>query len=283
MQGRNRKSNNAYTYDLVSDDEEEVTQASNLNRANLEGDDRPTKRRKLFKGILADEDSTYDLETVLYEVNEKKARKFEALSLEAQQQCIRAISRLFLFRGSKREVITRGQLLEYLGKIDLEYKAHCDVVLEKVQEVLLGSTGYLIVDGASIRGCNSGSKNDYYLVNTLNKHENLQQILSWHWAEEGQGTATMTAVGKSSAFSAFALIVFHSIFNSPAYTILCKDLLRNLRKVDSRFPESLPSHSSKSSATSAPIRELEEDFLSLLSRLKKVRRESEASPFLTAG
>lgn len=270
MQGRSRKSNNAYTYDLVSDDEEDVTQSSNL-RANLEADDRPSKRRKLFKGILADEDSAYDLETVLYEVNEKKARKFESLSLEAQQQCIRAISRLFLFRGSKREVITRSQLLEYLGKIDLEYKAHCDVVLEKVQEVLLGSTGYLIVDGASIRGCSSGSKNDYYLVNTLNKHENLQQILSWHWAEEGQGTATMTAVGRSSAFSAFALIVFHSIFNSPAYTILCKDLLRNLRKVDSRFPESLPSHSSKSSANSAPIRELEEDFLSLLSRLKKVR------------
>lgn len=214
-----------------------------------------TKRRKLFD---VERDKTYEFEVAVFVTNEKKVRKFELLSKEAQNLCIKAVSRLFLFRGTKQEVVTRANILDTLAKIDSEYKTHCDVILEKAQELVLNLTGYLIIDGENIKGCKSASKTDYYLVNTM-ESSILRSILAEH--EDV----------KRHALNGFAFAVYHSIFNSPGYAIQARDLLQNIRKLDGRFPETSLQIVQKSSSVSAlSVPELQSDFLGLLQELRKV-------------
>jgi hypothetical protein len=234
-----------------------VDRNSDLLEINDDEENETDQKRSRLQNI--ERESCYEFESAVFEGNAKKVQKFENLSKEAQEQCIKTICRLFVFRGTRKEVITRTALLDALAKIEPEYKSHCDVILERTQERLLNLTGYLIIDGGNIKGCKNGSKTDYYLVNAMDSLA-LKNILMEDQSNSGQ-----------KAVDGFAFVVFHAIFNSPGSSIRMKDLLRNVRKLDSRFPESSLQHTAKSAMTAVPIKELENDFLGLLNHLKKVR------------
>lgn len=185
-----------------------------------------------------------------------------------------------LYIGTRRETITRLQVADALGKIDLEYKKHVNAVLARAQGRLLSITGYQIVSSKEIIGYakDSGKKSDtleYYLCNatlaptttpTTTSPEaahKLAQILLQAQVESSNQ--------QSTAYLAFLFVIFHALLNGPATG---QDLLRMVRKVDARFPETWPNKNSNDGSGVWPVLELEEDFVGLLTRMRKVSQET---------
>lgn len=303
-----RKRSSASTIPIELSDEEETEhqhpssssrRKSATTTESSSSSSSSNKRRKLvlneqFSLIKTlDSQLTFDYETAMLDSTTstkltKQAQKFQSqLTKEAQEQCIQTIARLFLFKGTHKEMITRTQILETLSKIELEYKSYVDIILEKVQERLLMITGYLLIQGSTIKGLKEVEeekyKGDYYLVNTLDSSLVLKKILTE--AAENHLSSSSGGGGEGGnlkAFQGFSFLVFHCIFNAAGGMIPVKDLLRNLRKADSRFPESISkntSSSSSSSSTVVPIKELGDDFLGLLNRLKKVNELNALIPY----
>ena len=55
---------------------------------------------------------------------EKELNNFNSLSKDARNQCTKTISRLFIFKGTRNEMISRSSISDLLGKIDKVYKSH---------------------------------------------------------------------------------------------------------------------------------------------------------------
>jgi hypothetical protein len=176
----------------------------------------------------------------------------------------------------RKEVVTRTYILDTISNIDEECKSLADIVLLRAQELLLKTTGYMIINGSQIKGLKKDQaenigKNDYFLTNTLNSNI-LKCILSKSCLENPLVPANNKHQDKEKAFSSFLFLLGHCLINSSGYHAKVNDLLRLLCKIDSRFPQTLTSSTVSSSKVSKAvfIEELGEDFPSLLQRLKKV-------------
>lgn len=197
------------------------------------------ERRYIEDHILPEEGTKSDM------------NKWNKLSLDAQELCIKTIARLFILKGSKNEVITSTHIGDALGALDNTYKSVKNPVLSRVQDKLRRSFGYVLVSSDCIIGCGkTGTNKDFFLTTNLTSRK--------LWME-------LTKINKDSGYHGFLHVVFQCIFMSKGKRIVCKELLGNLRQLDPRFPSTLV----KSSGSKTIIPELGDDFLGLLGRMKK--------------
>ena len=101
-------------------------------------------------------------------VSTKELSNFSRLSEEAQNNCIKAVSRLFILKGNHSS-ISRATVTETLGKVDDTFKKHSSAVLSIVQTQLQDMLGYHVVSAADIKGLQgSAAKGDvFYLTSAL--------------------------------------------------------------------------------------------------------------------
>lgn len=149
-------------------------------------------------------------------------------------------------------------IADVLNSIDKDYRKHVKLVVITVADVLYQITGYHIVTGKEIHGLtpNPTKSDDYFLYNS-------------HELSELRQFSTQSIAKK--AYEGLKTLVFFIILNSPGNKVTYKDLLHHLRKIDSRFPETITSTkaSTTSSSMNNAIPELSNDFLGLLQQMKK--------------
>ncbi len=163
-------------------------------------------------------------------------------------------------KGSRREAIRREHILDTLGSIQEEYRKHASAVLVRVQQRLSDTMGYTIVSSEHIIGyrsqegdTKSSLPQEYFLTSCL-RDPVLQHILS--------------RASDSLAYTSFVFVVCMAIYTSPLKKAATRDILMKVRKVDRRFPESLAASTKTTKSIAVP--ELENDFLGLIQRMKKV-------------
>lgn len=202
-------------------------------------------------------DLNIDLENVRMKALDRENAKFLALSVEIQNQLVRAVARLCLFRGTRKETLSRAIISDVLNKIDPDYKKHVSACLERAQKLLFEASGYMLLTAADIKGLKEGKKDDLYLVNTLmstNKRRTLVSVLP----------------DVNRAYFGFIFIVFHILLNASGHRMSINDLYREIRKLEPRFPETMNISTVRAENTTASaVEELEESFVSLINRMKK--------------
>ena len=205
-------------------------------------------RPKIF---IADSD---DLSVVVINkmtVEENQEKKWNTLTVDSQTLCVKTVVRLLLMKGARKESLNRTHLGDTLGKLDPNYKKHIDAILLESQKVLEGVFGYTVVSARS------GAKDELFVLNIIQS----SQLLS-----------TLSEIAdEDAAFTGFCYVIFQIIFTSPGRYSDAQTILQKLRKVDSRFPETLLAKSSTAAASkrSNPVPELSDDFLGLMGRMRK--------------
>lgn len=192
------------------------------------------------------------------EATEKQGNTWGRISNEVQVLCVKTITRLILMKGTRKEAVTRTHISESLGKLDKEYRKHVDIVMTLAQASLEANFGYTVTSGDEVRGLKDedGKKEDYYVFNMLQSSK-LQDILSERNSEE-------------AAFNGFCFVIFQILFTSPGKEAELKAIYKKVRDVDSRFPETLLEKSKSTSQKKAcPIPELKDDFLGLISKMRR--------------
>lgn len=185
---------------------------------------------------------------------------------EAKAQCLKAVVRLLVMKGARKELISRPHIGECLGKVDSTYKKHIDVVLMESQKILEDVFGYTLITGDEVRGIGSkkdevgaaeGKKDEFFVFNILKSTRMLSSLSE--------------LADDEAAFTGFCYVIFQILLTSPGKSADAKTILQKLRKVDSRFPETLLGRPKSSSASSKanPVPELKDDFLGLMGQMKK--------------
>jgi hypothetical protein len=224
--------------------------------------------------------------------------RFGAMHEERRKACIKAVFRFFVFKGiilthivdkiyapnlngyepityilyiaTKKEHVNRTAIGEILGQIDPDCKKHISVVLSHVQPKLLKLTGYQIIPGDAIKGFTKGKRDDFYIVNTL--------LIPSPTVSEAEvaGLRNILQDGTSAtelAFQGFKFILFHLIFSGNGQRTTLSEIVRQLNKLDSRFPRTINSNQllrgngARDSLASIP--ELGENVMDMLERLRR--------------
>eukprot|EP01035_Chromulina_nebulosa_P010759 gene10759-14427_t len=113
-------------------------------------------------------------------VSPKELSNFGKLSEDAQKNCIKAVSRLFVLKGGRKESVARAAVTEALGKVDETFKKHSSAVLSLVQTQLRDMLGYDLLSAADIKGLQgSVARGDvFYLASaTAQKSPLLSAVL----------------------------------------------------------------------------------------------------------
>jgi hypothetical protein len=184
------------------------------------------------------------------------------MSQPAQEQCIKAVSRLFLFKGSRRETIRRDHVLDTLGALDVSYKKVANVALAKAQHQLLTNTGYALVHTDAILGmpkaevgAKAAANAEYMLTNSLKQPQLLRIVAD---ANVFQG------------YPGFVALVLLAVFTAPQRKMKVRDIHARVRLVDLEVPDTLRSGSGEKGKTN-PMQGFDHDFLGLLAQMKKER------------
>lgn len=188
--------------------------------------------------------------------SEKEQDAWDGLAKDAKQQCLKAVARLFLTKGARAEVITRTVVGETLAKVndsDGAYKKHINAVILAVQIELMSNFGFQITTGVNLPP-GKGKKDEYHLVNRV-KSVKLQEVL-----------AELTP---NDAYMGFVFVVMQVLNTAPGKKLDQDAILRNVRKIDGRFPETLVQRGKGDSSLSVP--ELNNSFTGLLTRMEKER------------
>jgi hypothetical protein len=207
-------------------------------------------------------EKVYDVVSAVLSTTEKEEEKFSSLSEDAQDLCVKAIFRLCFFKGTKNEPLTRTQMNDVLGRLEGDYKRHLNAILSRVQKQLLECTGYFLVNGEAIIGYKYGKRDEFYLINSLSER-----------SQRAVRAELMT--DKEAAFAGLRFVLFHILANSPGGKAAINDLLRDLRGLDSRFPQTIGRTTGRGSASSAaasslpPIPQLGDTLQELLARLRR--------------
>lgn len=193
----------------------------------------------------------------------KKQMQFERISREAQENCVKAIYRLMVFKGSRKEVVTSKHIADELATLDAAYRKFTSVVAYEVRKLFAtGITGYRMISGDEIVAPEGsrGKKDEFFIVNGLSSAK-LQQALA--------------APAHHSADYSFMLMVFFAILTAPGQRITFDQLLQQMHHTDSRFPQTIQHQQRAQASADAERRanlalpELSDDFVGLLNRMKK--------------
>ena len=214
--------------------------------------DEDSLRPQVFRVDKGDLDDVVNPPLSAYE---KQIVKWQNLSSDAKAVCIKTVVRFLVMKGARKESVTRAHISDCLGKVDSNYKKHLDMVLVESQKVLNENFGYTVTTGDEVRGC-EGKKELLYVCNNL-KSPLLLTTLS-NLAEE------------EAAFTGFSFAIFQILFTSTGKAADAKSILQKIRKLDSRFPETLLGKGKDNANRRAnPVPELKEDFLGLMDIMKR--------------
>jgi len=191
----------------------------------------------------------------------KELAAFDKLSDQAQKQCIRSVSRLFIFKGGRKEVVPRATISDCLSKVDPEFKKYTNAVLSQVQTLLLQSLGYRLVSAVDIKGLQDPKATDFYVTSALYS-PSLATLLH-------AGRSAADSESSNDTYVALMHGVFMVLLTSVGRRSTAADLLRQLRKIDPRLPEAMPARASKQAVASCRLPGLGEDFLGLLERMRR--------------
>ena len=179
----------------------------------------------------------------------KETDNYYKMSVDQRNICCRLVVRVLLMKAARNEPLTRAVVADVLGSFDPVYKKHVSVLLSEARKILALTFGYNLLCGTQLSL--DGKKDEYYLVNQLDS-PTLYAVL----AEARKKN--------DNAFAGFVYVILQIIFASPGRKCDVRTLLRNIRKIDNRFPEMVVKKDK-----SGAIPELEGDFLTLLARMKK--------------
>lgn len=206
---------------------------------------------------------------------DKELNYWNQLSNELKNQFLKSIIRFFLMKGmlfpfitvmylkiiyyiaSKNENISRSHIIDTLKPIGNEYRQVTNAILYNAQEKLYNVFGYIVCQSKRILLNHNGKNDEYFLSNAI-KSPKLQSII--HNQHEN-----------TKAFRAFVFLVCQFIYVSPGKSIDAASLLKHLNMLDSRFPVTIlidDKKQNKNKAT-APIPELDDNFLGLMNRMKR--------------
>ena len=203
---------------------------------------------------------TYDMK-----VSDKDMTNWNKLNQDAQNLCVKRTVRYILFRSSKKESISRDKIADVLHSIDSTYKKLINPCLQKASKLLKDDFGYDLVLESDIIGLESSKpKTNYYLMNSLKSFQ-LANILA--------------NLNHDKAYTAFCYIVLVAIFTSPNRSATMESIISSLRLIDPRLSNSTNSSKARlstsseqnaASSTRVSVPELNNDFVGLIQRMKKV-------------
>jgi hypothetical protein len=159
--------------------------------------------------------------------------------------------------GARGETVDREAVSAALGNLDPSYRKVKTMAIYLSQQALYENFGYIVTPAKAVIGNVDGKKDEFFLSNAVQNHA-LLEILA-------DGDL------KANAYRGFVFIVCQIIFSSPGRVIDGNSLLRQLRTIDSRFPETMSKKKSGSSGqyVTHAIPELGDDAFGLVNRMKK--------------
>jgi len=260
------------------DDSEREALEDGVDRVNRALERRRGKHTFVYEG--GDDDVLRKLAFV-EGVTEKEETAWTKLNSEARNLCIKAVVRLFVFKGARGLPVTRANVNEAMAKIAEgdanSYSKHYNLVMNKVMQEL-ETFGFMLTSGINVPG--SEDKKDWYIVNRL-RSAKLQEVLS--------------ELSPHDAYIGFVWVVSQIIYTSPGRKLDIDSILRAVRKVDRRFPDSdrgeagggrgskasSSSSSSSSNGGGAAVPDLKDSFSGLIARMKKEGYINEVRPTAT--
>jgi len=193
-------------------------------------------------------------------LKDRETIRWGAVDADAKKRCIQAIVRLLIIRGAKNEQITRSRLLDEISLIDPLLKSHINAILMEAQSILYKNFGQRFCTGADLNTTNTISetaKEKIYVYNAMRSPQ-LLQILSHH--------------SPSAAFHGFCVGIFISIWTSVGKKQTASTLIKQLRLLDRRFPETLNSSVASSNNKRGRERERESEREKKMSSSQKERK-----------
>jgi hypothetical protein len=153
---------------------------------------------------------------------EKLESRWTVLTEDEKKRCMKAVIRFILFKAGKQESFTTSDLTEVLGTLDEEghYKKHAKYTLHLATSVLpekFGIALYFECDLPQTTSEKRKTTSDRIFATNDIKSPALLKLL-------GQGQND-----RSAAFTGFAFVVLHMIFNAPGRTITAAELLTQVR------------------------------------------------------
>lgn len=134
---------------------------------------------------------------------------------------IDTLSRLFLLKGSKKEPILRSHLS---AAIDPAHKKLLNPALLEASNQLRDVFGILLLPGNHFLLEGKGRKEEFMLISER-EESSLRAIVA------------EVAVSSRAAFTGFSFAVFLCLWTAPGKRLTLEALLRKIRCVDRRFPE----------------------------------------------
>lgn len=245
--GRSKRTRRSSRRSSQEDDEDEISE-----REDNVGDEDQTIPR-LFPYT---DDTPIDIQ--IPKLAEKDRVAFDSLSVEQQSRAVQTVVRLFIMRGSRNEFVNRRHIIDSLAEVDLSLKKHTNAAIHKANQVLKDIIGCSICPGNTTPSNQTADNSKLFLINSI-KAPQLREILA--------------ETDRDAPFKGFCMVVFQAIWTSPGKKISPLNLLKCLRSVDTRFPETYiedyGSNKRKITRTNIAIPELGGDFSSLMSRMEK--------------
>ena len=191
------------------------------------------------------------------QLTEREKRDWITLDEDTQQKLVKIATRVFLFKGSRNESIAKAKdISSAIEKVNVQYKKYTNAAIAESQKVLDNSFGFgLISEDVLLGASGSNLKTKYMLFSNISS-THLSEVLANQRTQE------------ENAYKGFVWAVTQALFCSPGKRMTAEELLKELRKLDSRFPASISEKDSKNKSTAAyAVPELGNDFLGLLRRM----------------
>jgi hypothetical protein len=151
----------------------DVRDARSGRKQKRSGDEEENEiRESLFKVCVEDLSMPTSFKVVSISKRDEKAKS--DFAKDAEDICKKAVVRLFLTKGCKREVVKRKDVADVLDKIDSTYKKHASYLIAEAKKELELRFGYSIINGqvlesttAEEKELNKSKKDDFYVINNI--------------------------------------------------------------------------------------------------------------------
>ena len=132
------------------------------------GGDGEDETKKIYKFNKRDFKEGVDWDRALGEATEKQDHAWGQVSKQAQQQCIKAVVRLLVTAGTRKETLSRDKIIKCIETVSKDYKKHANKILEEAQKHLFATFGYNVITGKSVSGGKKTAKDlNYYVINNI--------------------------------------------------------------------------------------------------------------------
>ena len=188
----------------------------------------------------------------LPDFTDKESNGWDGLSKDVKNQCLKAVVRLLMTKAARGEPVTRANLSEVLGKVgDGAYKKHVSMAVNNAAQEVLSMSGLQLTSCLDLKG----RKDEYILFSRL-KSPKLQEVLA--------------ELSSNDAYLGFVFVVLQIINTASGRKLELDAILRQVRKIDNRFPDVERGGGSKRGDTCA-VPELKDSFTGLITRMEKER------------